>query len=246
MTCIKAGAVEAVHQHPNQRRDVPPRGMVMTEILAATVADGEGHGSARDGADDFTCRADPWELFREWMSEAKRTEPNDPHAMALATTGADGMPDVRIMLLKSYDERGFVFFTNDRSAKGAELGQNAQAAIVLHWKSLRRQVRARGAVAPVSPEESDAYFASRPRESRVGAVASRQSQPLADRATLLREVDAVASRSDGKPVPRPAHWRGFRIIPVAFEFWQDRAYRLHDRVRFASDGALWTRTRLYP
>lgn len=245
MTWIKAGAAETAHAHWATGGRYRRTETSMTEILACTVKD-EGRARAWDGADNLACREDPWELFGEWMTDARRSEPNDPHAMALATTGSDGLPDVRIMLLKSYDERGLVFFTNDGSAKGAELAQNAQAAIVLYWKSLRRQVRARGPVVPVSPEESDTYFASRPRESRIGAVASRQSHPLADRATLLREVDAAAGRLEGRPVPRPTHWRGFRVVPVAFEFWQDRAYRLHDRVRFARDGAFWTGTRLYP
>lgn len=198
------------------------------------------------GAVDFTLREDPWSLFRDWMTAAERSEPNDPNAMALATTGADGLPDVRIMLLKAFDERGFVFFTNDLSAKGEELGENAQAAVVLHWKCLRRQVRARGPVTRVSAAESDAYFASRPRESRIGAHASRQSQPLADRATLLREIAAVAARHDGEPVPRPAHWSGHRIAPVSIEFWQDGAFRLHDRVRFTKADEGWRHVRLYP
>lgn len=197
-------------------------------------------------SDDFTLREEPWSLFQDWMAEAARSEPNDPNAMALATSGADGLPDVRIMLLKAFDARGFAFFTNDQSTKGEELAENAQAAIVLHWKSLRRQVRARGSVTRLSPEDADLYFASRPRESRIGAHASRQSQPLVDRATLVREVTAASARFDGGPVPRPAHWSGYRIAPVSIEFWQDGAFRLHDRIRFMKDGPGWRRLRLYP
>ena len=215
----------------------------MAETIARTRPGDDVHGPGTDG---FPGREDPWALFRDWMAEAKRAEPNDPLALALATDGADGLPDVRIMLLKSFDARGLVFFTNDGSAKGVQLAENAHAAVVLHWKSLRRQVRARGSVTPVGAEESDAYFARRPRESRIGALASRQSRPLADRETLLREVDTLTCRLDGRPVPRPAHWRGFRLLPAAFEFWQERAHRLHDRVRFAKEAGGWVSTCLYP
>ncbi|AWN37770.1 pyridoxamine 5'-phosphate oxidase [Methylobacterium radiodurans] len=197
-------------------------------------------------AGDVPATGSPWALFEAWMAEARRAEPSDPHAMALATTGADGLPDVRIMLLKSYDARGLVFFTNGRSAKGVELAENPRAAVVFHWKSLRRQVRARGTVVPVTPEEADTYFACRPRESRIGALASRQSHTLADRETLLRDVDSLARRFEGKPVPRPEHWLGFRIAPVSLEFWQERAYRLHDRVRFEEAAGGWAAMRLYP
>ncbi len=218
----------------------------MTGRLGDKVEDDDCGTRDPTDAGDVTDAGGPWTLFEAWMVEAKRTEPNDPHAMALATTGADGLPDVRIMLLKSYDARGFVFFTNDRSAKGMELTENPRAAIVFHWKSLRRQVRARGTVAPVTPEEADTYFACRARESRIGAIASRQSRPLANRETLLRDVDALARRFEGKPVPRPEHWRGFRVAPVSFEFWQERAYRLHDRVRYEEAPGGWAATRLYP
>jgi pyridoxamine 5'-phosphate oxidase len=148
---------------------------------------------------DFTRAADPWALFAAWMAEAEASEPNDPNAMALATAGADGLPDVRVVLLKGVDARGFVFYTNTESAKGDELRENPQAALVLHWKSLRRQVRARGPVSPVTPEEADAYFESRARNSRIGAHASRQSRPLADRATLERAVAEVADRPPARP-----------------------------------------------
>lgn len=200
---------------------------------------------------DFTRATDPWALFAAWMAEAEASEPNDPNAMALATAGADGLPDVRVVLLKGVDERGFVFYTNVDSAKGDELRQNPQAALVLHWKSLGRQVRARGPVTQVTADEADAYFASRARNSRLGAHASRQSRPLADRATLERAVEALAERYGEGPVPRPENWTGFRIAPVSIEFWQNGPFRLHDRVRFtrdgaASEGGAWHGARLYP
>ncbi|WP_200905641.1 pyridoxamine 5'-phosphate oxidase [Methylobacterium sp. ARG-1] len=195
---------------------------------------------------DFTLSDDPFALFAVWMREAEAAEPEDPNAMALATTGSDGLPDVRMVLLKGFDERGFVFYTNVQSAKGEELAQNPQAALVLHWKSLRRQVRARGPVSPVTPEEADAYFESRRRESRLGAIASQQSRPLADRAALMAEVTELAARYENGPIPRPEHWTGFRIAPVSLEFWQNGDYRLHDRVRFTRAGDGWSRARLYP
>ncbi len=195
---------------------------------------------------DFTVSPDPWALFRQWLAEAEAVEPEDPNAMALATADADGLPDVRIVLLKGVDERGFVFYTNTLSTKGRELAANPQAALVLHWKSLRRQVRARGPVAPVSTEEADAYFASRHRDSRIGAWASRQSQPLESRAALEAAVAEVAARHPEGEVPRPPHWSGYRIDPVSIEFWQDGAYRLHDRVRFTRADGAWAGTRLFP
>ncbi len=195
---------------------------------------------------DFTLAENPFGLFAAWMKEAEAAEPEDANAMALATAGSDGLPDVRIVLLKGFDVRGFVFYTNVESAKGEELAQNPQAALVLHWKSLRRQVRARGRVTPVTPEEADAYFASRHPQSRLGAHASRQSRPLADRATLMAEVADLAARYENAPVPRPEHWTGFRIEPVSLEFWQNGDYRLHDRVRFTRTGDGWSRSRLYP
>ena len=195
---------------------------------------------------DFTRATDPWALFAAWMAEAEASEPEDPNAMALATTGSDGLPDVRIVLLKGADPRGLVFYTNIESAKGEALAQNPQAAIVLYWKSLRRQIRARGPVTRVTVEEADAYFASRHRDSRIGAHASRQSRPLADRPTLMAEVAALAQTYEDGPVPRPEHWTGFRIAPSHMEFWQNGDYRLHDRVRFTRDGVGWRSARLYP
>lgn len=196
--------------------------------------------------EDFTLADDPWALFSAWLREAGAAEPEDPNAMALATAGADGLPDVRVVLLKGVDPRGLVFYTNLGSAKGAELAENPQAAVVLHWKSLRRQIRARGPVSRVTPEEADAYFASRHPDSRRGAIASRQSHPLKDRPTLMAEVAAVAERCGDGPIPRPEHWSGFRIAPAQMEFWQNGDHRLHDRVRFTRQGEGWSRTRLYP
>ena len=195
---------------------------------------------------DFTLSSDPWALFSAWMAEAEASEPVDANAMALATAGPDGLPDVRVVLLKGYDPRGLVFYTNAESAKGEQLLANPQAATVLYWKSLGRQIRTRGPVSRVTIEEADAYFESRHRDSRIGAVASRQSRPLLDRPTLMAEVAALSEKYENGPVPRPEHWLGFRIAPVQLEFWQNGAYRLHDRVRFTREGDGWARARLYP
>ena len=197
---------------------------------------------------DFTESADPLALFEAWFAEAKTAEPNDPEAMSLATVDASGLPDVRVVLMKEADERGFVFYTNEQSAKGAELTSNPKAALVMHWKSIRRQVRVRGSVERVSAAEADGYFASRSRPSQIGAWASDQSRPLDRRETFEARVAEVEKRFDGKEVARPPHWGGYRIIPVQIEFWMDRPYRLHDRVKFTRDapGVAWKKTRLYP
>jgi len=197
---------------------------------------------------DFTETEDPFSLFRQWFAEAAGKEVNDPDAITLATVDASGLPDARSMLCKQVDERGFVFYTNAESAKGGEIAANPKAAVLYHWKSLRRQVRARGALAKISEAESDAYFASRPRLSRIGAWASRQSRPLESRATLLGAVAVLTAKFGIGEIPRPPYWGGFRLTPIQIEFWQDHQYRLHDRIRFTreSEGAPWRRQRLYP
>jgi pyridoxamine 5'-phosphate oxidase len=179
--------------------------------------------------------SDPFALFRQWFDTAESTEPNDPNAMALATAGADGLPDVRMVLLKGVDTDGFVFYTNNQSRKGAALRANMHAAAVLHWKSLGRQVRFRGPVEAVSDAEADAYFATRPRDSRIGAWASQQSRPLEDRSALEMAVRREAARFASGDVPRPPHWAGYRIRPVYLEFWTGMPFRLHDRLVFTRD-----------
>ncbi|MCP5368178.1 MAG: pyridoxamine 5'-phosphate oxidase [Hyphomicrobiales bacterium] len=184
--------------------------------------------------------------FKEWLAEAEQGEPNDANAMALATSTPEGRPSVRMVLLKDVDDHGFTFYTNLGSRKAAQLGQNAQAALLFHWKSLRRQVRVEGAVAPVSDAEADAYFATRPRLSQIGAWASKQSQPLEGRFVLERRVAEYTAKFNVGTVPRPDFWSGFRLAPVRIEFWQDRPYRLHDRVIYTLDGDAWTAERQYP
>ena len=191
---------------------------------------------------------DPFALFGEWQDAAGLTEPNDPTAMAVASVDASGLPDVRMVLCKAWDERGFVFYTNFESAKGRELQARPMAAALFHWKSQRKQVRIRGPVEVVSDAEADAYFASRPRGSRIGAWASAQSRPVASRAALERAVADVESRYPGETVPRPPHWSGFRIRALQIEFWSNGEFRLHDRILFARAEASggWSTTRLSP
>jgi len=195
---------------------------------------------------DFTESAEPFRLFAEWLADAEKSEPNDPNAVALATVDPDGLPNVRMVLLKGFDEKGFVFYTNFESAKGAELLASMKAAMCFHWKSLRRQVRIRGPVEIVSAEEADAYYASRPRGSRIGAWASKQSRPLESRFALEKAVAEFTARYAIGEIPRPEHWSGFRLKPQAMEFWHDRPFRLHDRVRFEGRDGGWDKTRLYP
>jgi pyridoxamine 5'-phosphate oxidase len=193
-------------------------------------------------------RDEPFELFAEWLRAAGKSEPNDPNAVCLATVDEDGLPDARMVLLKDFDARGFAFYTNIQSAKGRQLLAQPRAALLFHWKSLRRQVRIRGPVEPVTPAEADAYFASRSRDARIGAWASDQSRPLEDRFALEKRLARQAARFGLSDVPRPPHWSGFRVRPLAFEFWRDRPFRLHDRLVFRREAldAPWTTSRLYP
>lgn len=204
--------------------------------------------------EDFSAADEPLELFQQWFAEAKAHEINDANAMALATVDETGLPNVRMVLLNGFDpaghpERGFIFYTNFESAKGRELLANGKAALAFHWKSLRRQVRARGPVEVVQAGEADAYYATRSRVSQLGAHASKQSRPLRARTVLMEAVETLkSSLGEDEPVIRPAYWSGFRIVPLEIEFWQDGEFRLHDRVRFTRTGhdAVWTRARLYP
>jgi pyridoxamine 5'-phosphate oxidase len=197
---------------------------------------------------DFTEADEPLRLFIAWFEEATRSEPSDPNAMALATVDADGLPNVRMVLLKDVDERGFVFYTNTESQKGRELAGDPKAALAFHWKSLRRQVRIRGPVEPVTAEEADAYFATRPRLAQIGAWASSQSRPLESRLAFEKAVALYGARYAIGSVPRPTYWSGYRVVPAAIEFWHDRPYRLHDRIEFrrSGPGAPWSKARLYP
>ncbi len=199
--------------------------------------------SAASGIPDVT---DPFGLFEAWLEEARASEPNDPNALALATSTADGRPSVRMVLLKGLDADGFVFYTNYQSRKGGELQGNPHAAMLFHWKTLRRQVRVEGSVSPVTDAEADAYFASRARISRLGAIASEQSRPLPTRDTLEHRVAELDAQYPGDTIPRPAHWSGFRVTPETIEFWQDMPFRLHDRRVFTRDGDGWRKTSLYP
>ena len=200
-----------------------------------------------DDAD--TSAIDPCSLFEDWFTLAQESEPNDPHAMALATVDTDGVPDVRMVLLNARDHRGYCFFTNLESDKANQLLANPRAAFVMHWKSIRRQIRVRGPVEVVDDGEADTYFSTRGRMSQIGAHASKQSRPLTNRYALLERVETLKkSFGDGEPIQRPTNWSGFRIVPETMEFWKDGANRLHDRVRFTRtlpNGA-WSRQRLYP
>jgi pyridoxamine 5'-phosphate oxidase len=198
--------------------------------------------------DDFTEKSEPFALFGEWLKEAGSTEPNDPNAVALATVDEEGLPDVRMVLLKGFDSNGFVFYTNFESRKGREILASMKAAMCFHWKSLRRQVRIRGPVEVVSDEEADAYYDTRPRGSRIGAWASKQSRPLESRFALEKAVAEFSARYAIGEIPRPEYWSGFRIRPTSIEFWHDRPFRLHDRVVFERESTTddWRKTRLYP
>ncbi len=197
---------------------------------------------------DFTAANEPLRLFAAWFDEAKRSEPVNPEAMTLATVDPDGLPNARMVLLKGFDERGFVFYTNSESIKGHELAAAPKAALTFYWKSLQRQVRLRGAVEAVSTEEADAYFASRSRMAQIGAWASKQSTALESRLAFEKAIARFTAKFAIGTVPRPPHWSGYRVVPREIEFWQERQFRLHDRISFAraSLSAPWTKARLYP
>lgn len=188
----------------------------------------------------------PFSLFQEWLTQAEGKEPNDPNAVALATATASGIPSVRMVLLKDFDDRGFVFYTNLGSRKAQELSENPNAALCFHWKTLRKQIRVEGQITPVSSEEADAYYQSRARVSRIGAWASKQSQPLEGRWELEKRVAEYTAKFGVGDIPRPDFWSGFRLIPSKIEFWADQQFRLHDRIVYQRDGEDWQTTRLYP
>jgi pyridoxamine 5'-phosphate oxidase len=197
---------------------------------------------------DFTEADEPLRLFAAWFADARRAEPVNPEAMALATIDADGLPNVRMVLLKGFDERGFVFYTNADSVKGHELKDVPKAALTFYWKSLQRQVRLRGSIEPVSEAEADTYFATRSRMAQIGAWASKQSAALESRMAFEKAIARYAAKFSIGTVPRPPFWKGYRVVPQEIEFWQERQFRLHDRITFkrADLGAPWSKTRLYP
>jgi pyridoxamine 5'-phosphate oxidase len=209
----------------------------------------DDYAALQPGAvEDLHPPGEPFALFAGWFAEAKAKEPNDPNGMALATVDASGLPDVRMVLLKGFDPEGFVFYTNIESAKGEELAANPKAALLFHWKSLRRQVRIRGTVTPVTEAEADAYFATRARSSQIGAWASPQSRPLESRFALEKSIGELGLKFGLGPVPRPEHWSGYRVEPLQIEFWRDRRFRLHERILYdrPRKGEAWAIRRLYP
>ncbi|WDI30211.1 pyridoxamine 5'-phosphate oxidase [Hyphococcus flavus] len=215
-----------------------------SENLIPPSPNAEAYAVDDDQGDVFSI-GDPFALFAEWLALAGKTEPNDPNTMALATVDEAGMPDVRMVLLKDFDACGLTFYTNVESAKGRQLAANPKAAVCFHWKTIRRQVRFRGDIAPVSDEEADEYFASRARGAQLGAHASAQSRPLDDRAKLEAAIAALDKDYDSD-VSRPKHWSGYRLKPVEIEFWVNRPYRLHDRLQYVSENNDWVKQKLYP
>ena len=197
---------------------------------------------------DFTAADEPMRLFGQWLEDATASEPSDPNAMAVATVDADGLPDIRMVLLKGFDERGAVFYTNMESLKGRQLDANPKAALLFHWKSRSRQIRLRGPIERVDAAEADAYYASRSRLSQIGAWASKQSSPLESRLAFEKAIALYTAKFAIGAVPRPPYWSGFRLIPMIMEFWEDRPFRLHERIEFRREriGAPWNKTRLYP
>jgi pyridoxamine 5'-phosphate oxidase len=197
---------------------------------------------------DFTQADEPLRLWQAWFDEATKAEPRDPNAMSVATVDPDGLPDVRMVLLKGVDARGFVFYTNTESRKGQELAANPKAALLFHWKSLNRQVRIRGPVERVAAQEADTYFATRPKSAQIGAWASQQSRPLESRLAFEKAIAIYTAKYALGTVPRPPHWSGYRIVPISMEFWHDRPFRLHDRIEFRRSalGEAWNKVRMYP
>lgn len=218
------------------------------DLIPPSPSKADYHDTAHDETRDLFTRQNPFALFADWLEMAGKKEPNDPNAMCVATVDADGLPDARMVLLKDFDEDGFVFYTNTMSAKGRQLAGDPKAAIVFHWKSLRRQVRIRGLVTPVSDAEADEYFQSRARDSRIGAHASKQSQELESRFALEKRVARHVAEFGLGHVPRPEFWSGYRVAPLQFEFWRDRPFRLHDRLLFEREDVQsgWETKRLYP
>lgn len=218
---------------------------MQTSVLDSTNCDGEAAMDSPESL-ELVPDGDPLDLFERWYDEARASEPNDSNAMALATATPDGLPSVRMVLLKGYGPDGFVFYTNGQSRKGRELAANPHVALLFHWKSLRRQIRIEGPLEPVDEATADAYFHSRARDSQLGAVASDQSAPLDSRETFIRRYEEAKARFEGGEVERPPHWSGYRVVPQAMEFWHDRPHRLHERRRFTRAGENWTSTLLYP